>query len=95
MRFLLYTVGGETQPSAAPSKQMMDDLAKLTEETPDDRAEAIRRMRRALDMFIVEGVRTSIPLHQEIFAHPDFQRGDIYTAFLEHMNDPPKDRGIA
>ena len=33
MRFLLYTVGGETQPSAAPSKQMMDDLAKLTEET--------------------------------------------------------------
>ena len=59
-----------------------------------DRAEAIRRMRRALDMFIVEGVRTSIPLHQKIFAHPDFQRGDIYTAFLEHMNDSRKDHGI-
>jgi len=33
MRFLLYTVGGEAQPSAPPSKQMMDELAKLTEET--------------------------------------------------------------
>ena len=33
MRFLLYTVGGDVQPSAPPSKQMMDELAKLTEET--------------------------------------------------------------
>jgi acetyl-CoA carboxylase biotin carboxylase subunit len=60
-----------------------------------DRAEAINRMRRALDMFIVEGVKTSIPLHQRILAHPDFQRGDIYTSFLEHMNDARKARGIA
>ncbi len=60
-----------------------------------DRAEAINRMRRALDMFIVEGPTTSIPLHQKILAHPDFQSGDIYTAFLEHMNDPRKNRGIA
>ena len=60
-----------------------------------DRAEAINRMRRALDMFIVEGVNTSIPLHQKILAHPDFQSGDIYTAFLEHMNEPRKNRGIA
>jgi acetyl-CoA carboxylase biotin carboxylase subunit len=50
-------------------------------------------MRRALDMFIVEGVRTSIPLHQKILAHPDFQRGDIYTAFLEHIDEPPKSSG--
>jgi len=57
-----------------------------------DRAEAINRMRRALDMFIVEGVMTSIPLHQKILAHPDFQSGDIYTSFLEHMNDPRKNR---
>jgi hypothetical protein len=33
MRFLLYTTGDEAQPSAPPSKQMMDELAKLTEET--------------------------------------------------------------
>ena len=60
-----------------------------------DRAEAINRMRRALDMFIVEGVSTSIPLHQKILAHPDFQSGDIYTAFLDHIDEPRKNRGIA
>jgi acetyl-CoA carboxylase biotin carboxylase subunit len=59
-----------------------------------DRAEAINRMKRALDMFIVEGVTTSIPLHQRILSHPDFQRGDICTSFLEHMNDSRKNRGI-
>jgi acetyl-CoA carboxylase biotin carboxylase subunit len=60
-----------------------------------DRAEAINRMRRALDMFIVEGVTTSIPLHQRILAHPDFQSGDICTSFLEHMDHTRKSRGIA
>jgi acetyl-CoA carboxylase biotin carboxylase subunit len=60
-----------------------------------DRAEAINRMRRALDMFIVEGVSTSIPLHQKILAHPDFQSGDIYTSFLDHIDEPRKNRGIA
>jgi acetyl-CoA carboxylase biotin carboxylase subunit len=49
------------------------------------RDDAIRRMERALDMFVVEGVKTTIPLHQEILRHPDFRRGDIYTKFLEHM----------
>jgi acetyl-CoA carboxylase biotin carboxylase subunit len=46
------------------------------------RAEAIARMRRALDMFVVEGIYTSIPLHQRILAHPDFVAGRIDTAFL-------------
>src|SRR3954468_10554918 len=40
-----------------------------------DRAEAIQRMQRALDMFIVEGIHTSIPLHQRILAEADFQAG--------------------
>jgi len=35
-----------------------------------DRSEAIARMRRALEMFVVEGVKTSLPLHQRIFAEP-------------------------
>ncbi|HEV3219654.1 MAG TPA: acetyl-CoA carboxylase biotin carboxylase subunit [Candidatus Acidoferrales bacterium] len=48
-----------------------------------DRAEAIARMRRALDMFIVEGVKTTIPLHRKILANPDFQAGRIDTHFLE------------
>jgi len=71
----------------------LNEAVRLSEQF--QRAEAINRMRRALDMFIVEGPMTSIPLHQKILAHPDFQRGDIYTAFLEHMNDPVKNRGIA
>jgi acetyl-CoA carboxylase biotin carboxylase subunit len=48
----------------------------------EDRAEAIARMRRALDMFIVEGVKTSIPLHRRIFAEPDFIAGTFDTHFL-------------
>ena len=54
----------------------------------NDRGEAIRRMQRALDMFIVEGIYTSIPLQQQIIAHPDFQAGKFDTNFITRMNDP-------
>jgi acetyl-CoA carboxylase biotin carboxylase subunit len=47
-----------------------------------DRDEAIARMNRALDMFVVEGIYTSIPLHQRILAHPDFIAGKLDTGFL-------------
>ena len=47
-----------------------------------NREEAIARMRRALDMFVVEGIYTSIPLHKKILAHPDFMAGKIDTGFL-------------
>ena len=46
------------------------------------RAEAISRMARALEMFIVEGVSTSIPLHAKIMADPDFRAGKFDTHFL-------------
>ncbi len=46
------------------------------------RAEAIARMKRALDMFVVEGIYTSIPLHLKILDHPDFVAGKIDTGFL-------------
>jgi acetyl-CoA carboxylase biotin carboxylase subunit len=49
------------------------------------RPEAIARMERALQMFVVEGVKTSIPLQRRIIGHPGFQKGEIYTRFLEHM----------
>ncbi len=42
-----------------------------------DRTEAIARMRRALDMFVVEGIYTTIPLHQRIMQDPDFISGQI------------------
>jgi acetyl-CoA carboxylase biotin carboxylase subunit len=51
------------------------------------RDEAIRRMERALDMFILEGVKTTIPLHRQILRHPDFRKGDIYTNFIEHLHE--------
>ena len=50
-----------------------------------DRAEAITRMRRALDMFIIEGIHTSIPLHQKIMADGDFQRGKFDTNFIKRF----------
>jgi acetyl-CoA carboxylase biotin carboxylase subunit len=39
-------------------------------------------MNRALDMFVVEGIYTSIPLHLKILAHPDFVAGKLDTNFL-------------
>ena len=50
-----------------------------------DRPEAIRRMSRALDMFVVEGIHTSIPLHQKIIADPDFQAGSFNTNFIRRF----------
>jgi len=50
-----------------------------------DRNEAIDRMQRALSMFVVEGIYTSIPLHQRILAHPDFVAAKIDTHFLTRM----------
>ncbi len=47
-----------------------------------DRGEAITRSLRALDMFIVEGIHTSIPLHQRILNDPEFQAGDIDTGYI-------------
>jgi len=50
-----------------------------------DRHEAIKRMARALEMFIVEGISTSIPVHQKIMADPDFQAGNFDTHFLSRF----------
>ena len=50
-----------------------------------DRAEAIARMSRALEMFVVEGIHTTIPLHQRILAHPDFLAGKLDTHFLARL----------
>jgi len=50
-----------------------------------DRAEAIMRMQRALEMFIVEGIYTTIPLHRRILADPEFQAGNIDTKYVERL----------
>jgi acetyl-CoA carboxylase biotin carboxylase subunit len=50
-----------------------------------DRDEAIQRMRRALDLFVVEGIHTSIPLHRRILADPDFLAGNFDTRFIQRF----------
>jgi acetyl-CoA carboxylase biotin carboxylase subunit len=50
-----------------------------------DRQEAIARMRRTLEMTVIEGVKTSIPLHLKILADPDFVAGRLSTAFMERF----------
>ena len=50
-----------------------------------DREEAISRMQRALDMFVVEGIHTSIPLHKRIMADEDFRAGNFDTKFMERF----------
>jgi len=50
-----------------------------------DRSEAIARMKRALDGFIVEGIKTTIPLQKRILAHPDFLAGKFDTHFLDRL----------
>jgi acetyl-CoA carboxylase biotin carboxylase subunit len=53
-----------------------------------DRAEAIARMKRALDMFVIEGIKTSIPLQRRILADPDFAAGKFDTHFIERLLPP-------
>jgi acetyl-CoA carboxylase biotin carboxylase subunit len=51
-----------------------------------DRAEAISRMSRALEMFVIEGISTSIPVHEKIMADPDFRAGRFDTHFLARFS---------
>jgi acetyl-CoA carboxylase biotin carboxylase subunit len=48
-----------------------------------DRAEAIARMERALEFFVIEGIRTTIPLHREILRDPVYRSGRLSTRFME------------
>ena len=50
-----------------------------------DRQESMARMRRALGEFVIEGIKTTIPLHRRILEDPDFQKGHVSTTFLEHF----------
>jgi acetyl-CoA carboxylase biotin carboxylase subunit len=50
-----------------------------------NRAEAIARGRRALDLFVIEGIKTTIPLHLKIMDSPDFQAGNFSTRFMEEF----------
>jgi len=57
-----------------------------------DRNEAISRMSRALEMFIIEGIFTTIPLHKRILADPDFRAGRFDTTFIERFLTKGKEK---
>jgi acetyl-CoA carboxylase biotin carboxylase subunit len=50
-----------------------------------DRQEAIARMRRTLEMTVIEGIKTTIPLHLRILSEPDFVAGRLSTSFMERF----------
>ncbi|MDH4281340.1 MAG: acetyl-CoA carboxylase biotin carboxylase subunit [Myxococcales bacterium] len=70
--------GGRVPPHYDPL------IAKVIVHAPT-RARAIAKMRRALDETIIGGIRTNIPLHQRILAHPAFEQGRISTRFIDDL----------
>jgi acetyl-CoA carboxylase biotin carboxylase subunit len=64
-------------------------IAKLIT-TAQTREEAISKMRRALDEFVIEGIKTTIPFHRQLMDDPRYILGDYTTAFMDtfKMNDP-------
>ena len=64
-------------------------IAKLIT-TAQTREEAINKMKRALDEFVIEGVKTTIPFHRQLMDEPDYVAGNYTTKFMESfkMNDP-------
>ena len=60
-----------------------------------NREEAMDKMQRALSQFVVEGIFTTIPLHQRIFADEGFRAGDFDTKFMERFLEKERDRKAA
>ena len=60
-----------------------------------DRQEAIARMRRVLEMTVIEGIKTSVPLHLKIVNEADFQAGRLNTGFMERFMPKQKKTSLA
>ena len=67
-------------------------IAKLIT-TAQTREEAINKMKRALDEFVIEGIKTTIPFHRQLMDHPDYVSGNYTTAFMNtwKMNEPQEE----
>lgn len=63
-------------------------IAKLIT-TAQTRQEAINKMKRALDEFVIEGVNTTIPFHRQLMDHPDYVAGNYTTKFMEDFKMQP------
>ncbi len=64
-------------------------IAKLIA-TAQTREEAISKMKRALDEFVIEGIKTTIPFHRQLMKHPDYIAGNYTTAFMEGFEIQPE-----
>ena len=60
-------------------------IAKLIT-TAQTREEAINKMKRALDEFLIEGIKTTIPFHRKLMDHPDYISGNYSTNFMESFS---------
>ena len=60
-------------------------IAKLIT-TAQTREEAINKMKRALDEFVIEGIKTTIPFHRRLMDHPDYITGDYTTKFMDSFS---------
>jgi acetyl-CoA carboxylase biotin carboxylase subunit len=65
-------------------------IAKLIT-TAQTREEAISKMRRALDEFVIEGVKTTIPFHRQLMDEPDYVVGNYTTKFMESFKMKPRE----
>ncbi|MBX2826702.1 MAG: acetyl-CoA carboxylase biotin carboxylase subunit [Flavobacteriaceae bacterium] len=67
-------------------------IAKLIT-TAQTREEAINKMKRALDEFVIEGIKTTIPFHRQLMDHPDYVAGEYTTAFMNdfEMEEPEEE----
>jgi acetyl-CoA carboxylase biotin carboxylase subunit len=65
-------------------------IAKLIV-TAQTREEAISKMRRALDEFVIEGVKTTIPFHRQLMENPDYVAGNYTTKFMEDFKMEPEE----
>jgi len=65
-------------------------IAKLIT-TAQTREEAINKMKRALEEFVIEGVKTTIPFHQQLMRHPDYLAGNYTTKFMETFEMQPEE----
>ncbi|MBF4470661.1 MULTISPECIES: acetyl-CoA carboxylase biotin carboxylase subunit [Flavobacterium] len=63
-------------------------IAKLIT-TAQSREEAISKMRRALDEFVIEGIKTTIPFHRQLMDNPKYIEGDYTTAFMDTFKMNP------
>jgi acetyl-CoA carboxylase biotin carboxylase subunit len=64
-------------------------IAKLIT-TAQTREEAINKMKRALDEFVIEGIKTTIPFHRQLMDHPDYLAGNYTTKFMESFVMKPE-----